>query len=113
MAGFGAGLVSLAAVLGTLVSVYNYVAPTSGISGTPGAMLVVVSTLILFAFGLIMAADPRSAALRSFVAASTFLGILGTAFAAYLLESQALTALMAACLLGWLIYLFRPRRALA
>ncbi len=41
------------------------------------------------------------------------LGILGTGFAAWLLESNTLIALMAICLLGWLVRLFRPRPAYA
>lgn len=113
MANYGAHLVSLASILGTAISVYNYIDPMSGIAGTPGAILVIASTLILFVLGSIMAADPRSAALRIFIAISSLLAIAGTAFAAHLLNSQTLLALMAVCLLGWLIHLFRPRRALA
>ncbi|MPZ56993.1 MAG: hypothetical protein GEU91_10955 [Rhizobiales bacterium] len=113
MANYGAPLVALAAILGTALSIYDYIDPMSGIAGTPGAILVIASTLILFVFGLLMAADPRSAALRIFIILSCLLGIAGTAFAAYLLNSRTLLALMVVCLLGWLIYLFKPRRALA
>ncbi|MDQ8726690.1 hypothetical protein [Bradyrhizobium sp. LHD-71] len=110
---YGARLVSLAALLGTAVSLYNYFDPLSGIAGTPGAILVIASTLILFVFGLIMAARPYSLGLRVFLAASSLLAIVGTAFAAHLLNSRALLGLMAVCLLGWLMHLFAPRRALA
>ena len=113
MANFGARLVSLTAILGTAVSIYNYFNPMSGIAGTPGALLVIVSTLILFALGVFLGAGLRSAGLRFFIAASLLLGIMGTALAAYLLHSNALLALMLACFLGWLMQVCTPARSLA
>jgi glycerol-3-phosphate acyltransferase PlsY len=113
MTHFGARLMALTAILGTAISVYNYFAPMSGIDHTPGALLVIVSTLILFALAMLMAAPFSSAALRVFLASALLLGILGTAFAAYLLNSNALLALMCACLVGWLMQVAAPRRALA
>jgi hypothetical protein len=110
---YGARLISLAAILGAAVSLYNYFEPLSGIAGTPGAILVIASTLILFALGLIMAIDLRSAAFRVFLAISALLAILGTAFAAHLLDSRVLLALMVVALLGWFICLFKRRPALA
>jgi hypothetical protein len=110
---YGARLISLAAILGAAVSLYNYFEPLSGIAGTPGAILVIASTLILFALGLIMAVDLRSAAFRVFLAVSALLAVVGTAFAAYLLDSRVLLALMVVALLGWFIYLFRRRSVLA
>lgn len=111
--GYGARLVSLAALLGAAVSLYNCFDPLSGIAGTPGVILVIASTLILSAFGVIMAAHPRNSVFRAFLAVSALLAIAGTAFAAHLLNSRALLALMFVCLLGWLIHLFKPRSALA
>ena len=110
---YGARLISLAAILGAAVSIYNYITPLSGIDGTPGAIVVIVSTLILFLFGLVMGLPLRNAACRSSLVVLTLLGIAGTAFAAYLLNSMALLALMALCFLGLLIYLFTPRAAYA
>ena len=43
----------------------------------------------------------------------TLIGIAGTAFAGYLLNSQALQILMAVCGVGWLLRLFRPGPAVA
>ena len=58
----GGLLIAFGAALGFLASVYNYVAPvplfapTSAIAGTPGAILPIVTTAILFAAGLVLAA---------------------------------------------------------
>lgn len=113
MATYGARLLSLAAILGTAVSVYNYFDPMSGIAGTPGAILAIAATLILFVFGLIMATRPQNAAFRIFLAIASLLGIAGTAFAAQLLNSHTLLILMFVCLLGWFAHLGRSRRVLA
>lgn len=110
---YGARIVSLAALLGAAVSLYNYFEPLSGIAGTPGAILVIASALILFALGLVMAADPRGSAFRVFLAVSSLLAIVGTGIAAHLLNSRALLALMFIALLGWFVHLFKPRNALA
>jgi hypothetical protein len=109
---FGGPLMTISAALGAAVSVYNYLSPDSGIAGTPGAVLVIVSTAILFLFGLTMMVDAvRGAALRILLAVFSLLDIVGTALAAYLLDSQALLILMLIGLLGWLLHLFRPRPA--
>jgi high-affinity Fe2+/Pb2+ permease len=111
---YGPLIVSLFAALGTLVSIFNYLSPDSGIAGTPGAILVIVSTLILVGFGLIMRAGAHlRPPLRIFVMASALLDIAGTSFAGYLLNSQTLVSLMAACFMGWLMHLFAPRTASA
>lgn len=105
----GVSLITAGAIIGTAVSLYNYFAPDNGINGTPGVLLVIASTFLLFGFGLILRANKGGAFLRTFLIVSAFLNIAGTAFAAYLLESQMLLGLMAVCLLGWLLYLFTPR----
>jgi hypothetical protein len=111
---YGGYVVALSAILGTAISIYNYLDPMSGIAGTPGAILVIVSTLILFFAGLILATDARrGAGFRAFFVVGTLLGIMGTAFAAYLLSSQALQGLMVICAVGWLMRLFRPPAAVA
>lgn len=106
----GSTLVCSGALAGAAVSIANYLSPDSGIAGTPGAILVIVSTIILLGLGLIMRGGAgRSMAYRTFVATSALLDIVGTAFAAYLLESETLLALMLVCLVGWFAFLFRPR----
>lgn len=107
----GVSLIIAGAIIGTAVSVYNYLAPDNGINGTPGVLLVIASTFILFGFGLILRANKGGAFFRTFIVVSALLNIAGTAFAAYLLESRMLLGLMVVCLLGWLLYLFTPRPA--
>jgi len=109
----GASLLCSGAILGTAVSVANYFSPDSGIAGTPGAILVIVSTLILLVFGLIMRSDVRGFGFRVFIAGSALFNILGTAFAGHLLNSETLAVLMMVSLAGWLIHLFEQRRVRA
>jgi hypothetical protein len=105
----GAWVITLSALIGCAVAIYNYHAADNGISGTPGAMLVIFSTLALVVAGFILGRDMGGRALHVILAILALLGILGTGFAAWLLESNTLIALMAICLLGWLVRLFRPR----
>ena len=101
---------AFAALLGAIVSIYNYITPLTGIDGTGGALLVIISSLLLLGAGIILSAGWVSGALRIILVVLSALGIIGTAFAAYLLESQDLLFLMIVCALGWLIYLFQRRR---
>ena len=72
-------------------------------------MLVIFSTLALVVAGFILGRDMGGRALHVILAILALLGILGTGFAAWLLESNVLLVLMTICLLGWLVRLFRPR----
>ena len=109
---YGVRLIWIAGILGAAVSLYNYFSAESGIGGTPGAMLVVVSSAVLFVFGLAIGADRgRRRAWRVVIGAACLFVILGTAFAGYLLNSQALVVLMLVALLGWCLYLVQPRHA--
>ena len=47
---YGVRLISIAGILGAAVSLYSYFSAESGISGTPGAMLVVVLSIVLLSF---------------------------------------------------------------
>jgi glycerol-3-phosphate acyltransferase PlsY len=110
-----AWLIAIAAILGTAASVYNYFSPDSGIDGTGGVVLVIASSAVLFVLGLGLGMGASRLSLagsRALAAAALFL-ILGTAFAAYLLESQALLALMVVCSIGWLVHVVTPRHATA
>lgn len=109
----GAWVITLSALFGAVAAVYNYYAADNGISGTPGALLVVGSTLALLVTGFILGRDMGGRLLRFVLASFAFLAILCTGLAAWLLESNALLALMAVCLLGWLVRLFRREPAYA
>jgi hypothetical protein len=106
----GTSLLCSAAVVGAAVSIANYFSPDSGIAGTPGAILVIASSVILIALGRIMR-SARSRGLRVFVTAAALLDIAGTAFAGYLLESETLVVAMLVCLAGWFIHLIEPQPA--
>ncbi len=54
----GALLMGLAAAAALALCIYNYVTPFTGIDGTPGALLVIVSTAILIGFAVDFADGP-------------------------------------------------------
>ncbi|BAT59554.1 hypothetical protein GJW-30_1_02087 [Variibacter gotjawalensis] len=101
-----AWVIAIAALLGAVVSLYNYVTPLTGIDGTGGALLVIVSSLILAGAAILLATCRLGTFLRRFLKFSALLDIAGTSFAAYLLETQSLLALMAVCFVAWLLMVF-------
>lgn len=115
----GGLLIAFGAGLGLLVSIYNYfapsafLAPTVDISGTPGALVAIAATLILFVAGLVLGGAPRHPALVAFLVLGCIVGIAGTAFAASLLESGILLALMLVCAIGLVLRVTTRRRARA
>ena len=109
-ADLGSTLICSGAFIGAAVSLANYFSPDSGIAGTPGAILVIASTIFLLGFGLVMRGYAGQGRLfRALVTAFAFADIVGTALAGYLLDSETLVALMMVCLVGWLAHIFRPR----
>ncbi len=108
----GGFLIVLGAVLGLAVALYDFFAPTvflapdSAIAWTPGAGLVVFSTFCLLVAGLVLAGRASNRILIGFLMVGALVAILGTALAAYLLDSLVLVALMGVCLVGWLMRAF-------
>jgi len=104
----GASVIVVGALLGLAVSIYNYIspvgflAPNASVAGEPGAMLVIVSTALLAIAGLVLAAEVRHRAVKWFFAMAGLLDIVGTAAAAWFLNSNVLIGLMVVCFLGWL-----------
>jgi quinoprotein glucose dehydrogenase len=90
-------------LLGVVVALVNYFQPGNGISGTPGALLVIVSTVVLalvgFALHRRIAERRRGGVLLHGLA---FVLLAGTVFAAWLLESHVLVVLVVLAALGWL-----------
>ena len=108
----GALLMGLFAAAALALCIYNYVTPFTGIDGTAGALLVIVSTTILILLALaLQMGHGGGAGLHVFLLVASLLNIAGTTFAGLLLESRTLMALMAVCLIGWLMAAFRPRAA--
>lgn len=109
-ASYGARFISGAGILGAALSVYNYFSSSSGIQDTGGALLVILTSVILFGLGFSIGAPGRTDGLRKLLSALCLILILGTAFAAFLLESWTLLLLMIIAAVGWLMHALRPRR---
>lgn len=89
---------------GLITSLIYYFWRGDGIAYTPGTLLVIVSTALLLVASLIMATGLfRHWLLSGFLAVATCLDILGTAFAAWLLEAHWLLALIVLAAIGWIV----------
>jgi predicted ferric reductase len=92
---------------GLLLSTFNYVSSDNGIHGSVGALLVIISSALILIVSLLMAFGLLQWRwLRMVVDVLLILGIIGTGFAAYMLEADWLAALTVLCLTGWLIHVF-------
>jgi hypothetical protein len=102
MAKYATQLLLAVSVVGLAVSVFDYFWTDNGIHGTPGVLLVIGSTLLM---GIAMAAITFRLArghVKHVLAVLVLLDILGTGFAAYMLEAWILFGLMIVALLAWL-----------
>jgi hypothetical protein len=99
-------VVAAAALAGLIVAVLNYFGPHNGIDHTEGALLVVISTALMLVAAVLLY---RLRPIRVLVDILIVLDIIGTGFAAYLLETYLLLALMVIALLGWLAHHGRRR----
>jgi hypothetical protein len=104
----GATFLVAGALAGAVVAVINYFMPDNGIAGTPGAALVVGSSLALALTGLPLR---RRAGVCMLLVAAVL--VAGTAFAAWLLESRLLVVAMAVAALGWMMLVLRRNRRVA
>lgn len=115
----GGLVIALGAALALAVAIYNYLspvaflAPQASVAGTPGAALVVFSTAVLAAAGLILGGRTGSRALVGFLMVGALVAILGTGLAAWLLESPAILALMGLCSVGWILRALQRRPSVA
>jgi quinoprotein glucose dehydrogenase len=102
----GAWLMAASSAAGLLASLIDYFWRGDGIAYTPGALLVIISTGLLLAASLVMATNVvRHWLLSEFFTVATCLDILGTVFAAWLLEAHWLLALMVLSAVGWIIHI--------
>lgn len=112
----GALLIILGSALGLAVAVYNFFSPSGFLSplsdtaGTPGALLVIGSCLLMLLVGLLLFTRPHNRLILFIGLAGTLLGLLGTGFAALLLESPPLLWAMGAVALGWLAWMLGGSR---
>ena len=94
--------------LAFLDSLFNYFWSGNGIHGTEGALLVVVSTLLLTIAALLIASGRIGGWVRGLFEVLIALDLVGTGLAAYLLEAWLLLGLVALAAIAWLIHIFHP-----
>jgi hypothetical protein len=110
---FAITAVLVLALLAFLDSIFEYVWTGNGIHGSEGALLVVVSTLLMaIAAWLIMMGWARGW-FRGLLEVLILLDFLGTAVAAYFLQSWILLGLMVLGFIAWVAHLVRPARSLS
>ncbi len=106
---FRAGIIVLllGSLVGLAVSLYAYFTPLTGVNGTLGALVVILSTIALVVLTLVLAPlSCRSGrvALRVLI----LLALVGTGFAGLLLHQWWLTAAMVVGLIGLLMDMASP-----
>lgn len=102
-------VVASVAALG--VSMFNYLTPGNGIAGSGGALMVVVSSALMSLAALVLTvARVGKRSLRATIDVLLLLGILGTGFAAYMLEADVLLAATALAFVGWVARLVAAPR---
>ncbi len=101
----GIALVALS-LLALLDSVFNYFSRGNGISGTEGALLVVVSTLLMLIAAVLLARDMVRGWVRVTFEILIVLDFIGTAAAACFLNAWLLLALVALAAIAWLAHIF-------
>lgn len=103
------GAVVLFSVLGFLDAVFNYFWTGNGIHGTEGALLVVVSTLLMAVAAVLISRRVVHGWLRTLFAVLLALDFVGTGLAAYLLEAWILLGLDVLAAIAWLATFAAPR----
>lgn len=96
---WGAIIIVAAALFGFVFSLYNYLAPMTGVTLSGGALLVVVSSLLLVIDGGLLYVLGRGA-LRTLLIVLGVLGVLGTIAAAWFLHAWLLLASMIVVAIG-------------
>jgi hypothetical protein len=100
-----------AAALALILSLVDYFTPHGAIAGTLGALVVAASTALMLIAAVLLALGWVRGWIGSTFNALILLDILGTGFAAYMLEEDALLGLMALALIAWLFETFAGRRS--
>ncbi|BES72824.1 hypothetical protein RE428_38420 [Marinobacter nanhaiticus D15-8W] len=98
----GPVLLLVASLLGIGISLYYYLTPLTGVNGTFGALLVVVSTLLMALAGLLLLPLRRGFLAGLFRVLALLAGI-GTLAAAWFLHEFWLMAAMVVALLGVIV----------
>ena len=102
----------LASLFAVAVAVYDYNTGSTGIDHSGGVLLVLASCLLMI-LGALMVLAFGSGVVAGIFMFLLLLDILGTGFAAYMLESELIMAAMAIAAIGWLIRVTSPVRGAA
>jgi hypothetical protein len=108
----GGLLILLAGLIGAAAAAYDYQTASTGIDHSAGVMLVLGSSLLMI-FGALMVLAFGSGLVAGIFMFLVLLDILGTGFAAYMLESQLIMGAMAIAAIGWLLRLSSGARRAA
>ncbi len=98
----GASLIAAAALVGAVIAAWNFFAPMTGITGTAGAMLVLVSSLLLVLDGAILNFFRHGAVYWTFIVLG-ILGVIGTLAAALFLHAGWLMTAMVVVAIGIIV----------
>lgn len=98
----GPTIILVAALVGIALSAYYFLTPLTGINGTPGAMLVILSSLLLAIDALILWFGPPGLVFSIFWVLG-ILGALGTFTAAWFLHAWWLMAASAVIFAGLVV----------
>jgi len=96
-----------ASALSLIVSLIEYFMPEIGIDGSLGALVVVGSTAVM----LVAAAVVWLGYARKTLLFLILLDIVGSGLAAYMLDADALVAVVALVLIAWLVGVFAGGRS--
>lgn len=102
---YGNWLIVIAALIALVLLVIDYFLPHGTIAHSWGALLVVISTGLMFIAGLLIALNAVPRWLVILFDILIILDILGTGFCAWFLETWMVAALMIVALFGWLAHL--------
>lgn len=109
---WGAWLLVAASAFALLVALYDYFLAW-GIRYSIGSAIVVVATAMMTGAAVVLAFAHPARWVRIVLGIGLVLDFLGTALAAYFLESYILTALSLLAGLAWLIVVLAPRHLTA
>ena len=108
-ASLGATLMVLAGAFGAGAAIYDFYSVSTGLDGTGGVELVIVSSLLMV-FGALMVIMLGRGFLASIFVFLLLLDVIGTGVAGYFLESPLIMAVTVLAALGWLLHVGSGRR---
>ncbi|MBS0248379.1 MAG: pyrroloquinoline quinone-dependent dehydrogenase [Proteobacteria bacterium] len=108
---FDTWLLAASIAVSLALAIFNYVWHGNGIHGTAGSLLVVISTALMLAAFIATAAWPMARWLRNVLIVLIALDIVGTGFAAYMLEAYLVVAAMLVAAVGFVASLIQPQQS--